>query len=163
VQAETAASDTRRIVLQTVAGLLVVLMAGVPLSKPLAAGGTALPDAETTAPAVEHSIWTTPGELVSFRVTPALLYTPADADQFDWTVTLKGQPEAAQLLTNPDGSQSLLWVPVAADIGSWHLEFGVLGFDRKVDSRVGTNSRTDQRDNIVQRTKIRMRIEVLEG
>jgi len=163
VQAETAASDTRRPIMQTVAGLLVILMAGVPLSKLLAAGNAASYAAETTASVVEHSIWTSPGELVSFRVTPELLSTAADADRYEWTITLKGQPEAAQLLTNPDGSQSLLWVPVAADIGSWQLEFGVLGFDRKADSRVSTTGHTAQRENTVQRTKIRMRIEVLEG
>lgn len=168
MQAETAASSAQRSTMHIIAGSLLVLWAVLPLSKLVAAGVAASPSiaspaTATTVAVVEHTIWTTPGELVGFRVNPEQLFSPADADQYDWTITLKGRPDAAQLLSNPDSSQSLLWVPLATDIGSWDLEFSVVGFNRIIDGRVGTLNRRTQMDNTVQRKKIRMRIEVLEG
>ena len=150
MKAVTALLPTRLTSLQIAAGLLLTLLAGLPVPQPLAAGNVGSATPFNTASIVEHTIWTTPGELVNFRVTRELLYASAASDEQGWVTTLQGRPEAAQLLSNPDGSQSLLWVPVAADIGSWPLEFDVL----KVGGSVG---------NSVERRKVRVQIEVLEG
>jgi len=53
--------------LQIVAGLLLALLAGSPLAQLQAAEDTLPATNATTVPGVDHTIWTTPGELVNFR------------------------------------------------------------------------------------------------
>ena len=142
----TATLKARHTTVQIVAGLLLTLLPGFFPVKHLFADESESVTAVTVASEVEHTIWTTPGELVNFRVTPELLYASAAGDEQQWVATMKGRPNAAELLNNPDGSQSLLWVPVAADIGTWPLEIDVLSIGDSVERRT-----------------IRMQIEVLEG
>ena len=76
-----------------------------------------------------HSLWTTPGELVSFRI-PAFDSSNHDLgnlDNFDTQetpiVVTRSKPDTAQLLDNPDGSRTFFWMPQARDIGSRKVDF----------------------------------------
>ena len=76
-----------------------------------------------------HSLWTTPGELVSFRI-PAFDSSNHDLgnlDNFDTqetpSVVTRSKPDTAQLLDNPDGSHTFFWMPQARDIGSRQVDF----------------------------------------
>ena len=79
-----------------------------------------------------HSLWTTPGELVSFRIParPAFDSSNHDLgnlDNFDTQetpiVVTRSKPDTAQLLDNPDGSRTFFWMPQARDIGSRKVDF----------------------------------------
>ena len=76
-----------------------------------------------------HSLWITPGELVTFRLPekPDCDSLNSEPDICDKSIVFSGSmPDSAQLLDNPNGSRSFFWIPQAQDIGSRQVEFHYL-------------------------------------
>jgi len=83
---------------------------------------------------VKHSIWATPGSLVEMRL-PAVRAAQAGNDQPEPVELVSGLPVGAEILHNPDGTRTLFWVPVVADIGELTISFVQLdGFDASLIS-----------------------------